>query len=167
MANSKKGTKQVNPPTPKAKVAKQFGGKGQLVDAILAAIPGAPEGSRSKLMQTANSKLISHHRNTQRLVHEFGSVDGAVTAVLALRFPKGASDVERAKVEGQSPWRLMDMHRQAVSAVADAAAKKEAAAKARATRTKAHSKTRAATRAAAAKTAKPAAKPAAKATGKK
>ena len=51
MANSKKGTAQVNPPTPKQRVEKQFGSKSALVDKILA-LYDAPEGSRSKLMQS-------------------------------------------------------------------------------------------------------------------
>lgn len=116
MANSKKGTAQVNPPTPKQKVAKQFGSKGALVDKILA-LYEAPEGSRAKLLQTANSKLITHLHNTQRLRKELGGTDGAVTAILALRYPKGnAPEAERAKLLGMSPWRLMDLHRQAKTA---------------------------------------------------
>ncbi len=116
MANSPKGTKQVNPPAPKALVNKQFGSKAQLVDAILSLIGDAPEGSRSKLMQTPNSKLLSHHHNTQRLVKQFGSKSGAIDAILAARFPKRAPDGERAKLEKFNPWRLMDHYRQATDA---------------------------------------------------
>ena len=116
MANSKKGTAQVNPPTPKQKVEKQFGSKAALVDKLLA-LYDAPEGSRAKLMQTANSKLATHLHNTQRMSKEFGSRDGTITAILALRYPKGnAPDGEKTKLEAFSPWRLMDAHRQATTA---------------------------------------------------
>lgn len=114
MANSKKGTKQVNPPAPKQQVIKTFGGKTQLVDAIIGMLGDAPEGTRGKLMQASNSKLISHHHNTTRMVKDFGSKDGVVTAILATRFPKGAPQGEREKLEPQSPWRLMDLHRQSI-----------------------------------------------------
>ncbi len=115
MANSKKGTAQVNPPTPKQRVEKQFGSKAALVDKILA-LYDAPEGSRSKLMQSANSKLVTHLHNTQRLIKDFGSRDGAITAILALRYPKGAPESEKTKLQAFSPWRLMDAHRQATTA---------------------------------------------------
>lgn len=126
MANSKKGTAQVNPPSPKQQVGKKFGSKKQLVEAILGLIGDAPEGSQSKLMQTANSKLMSHHHNTQRMVKQFGNRGGAIDAILGLRFPKGAPEAEKAKLERFSPWRLMDLHRQATDAKkkADAAAAK-------------------------------------------
>ena len=116
MANSKKGTAQVNPPTPKQRVETQFGSKAALVDKILA-LYDASEGSRSKLMQTANSKLTTHLHNTQRMAKEFGTRDGAITAILALRYPKGnAPEGEKTKLEKFSPWRLMDAHRQATTA---------------------------------------------------
>ncbi|MFZ4576973.1 MAG: hypothetical protein ACOYOB_01155 [Myxococcota bacterium] len=137
MANSKKGTKQQAAITPKQKVAKAFGSKAALVDKIIALIGDAPEGSRSALNQVSNSRLISHHRATARMVELFGSRDGAITAVLAVRFPKGAPEGERARLEGLSPWRLMDTHRQAVDgqkAAAVAAVKAEKAAKLRAVR---------------------------------
>lgn len=116
MANSKKGTAQVNSPTPKQKVEKQFGSKSALVDKILA-MYDAPDGSRAKLMQTANSKLVTHLHNTERMQKQFGTRDGTITAILALRYPKGnAPDGEKAKLEKFSPWRLMDAHRQATTA---------------------------------------------------
>ncbi len=115
MANSKKGTKQVNPPTPKQRVEKQFGTKAALVDKIIA-LYDAPEGSRAKLMQTANSKLVTHLHNTDRLIKQFGSREGAVTAILALRYPKGAPESEKTKLSAFSPWRLADAYRQATTA---------------------------------------------------
>jgi hypothetical protein len=48
------------------------------------------------------------------MVKDFGSKDGVVTAILATRFPKGAPQGEREKLEPQSPWRLMDLHRQSI-----------------------------------------------------
>jgi hypothetical protein len=113
MGNSKKGTKQVNPPTPKQRVGSKFGNKGALVDAILGLIGTAPDGSRAKLMQAPNSKLLSHHRACERMSKQFGNKDGVVTAILALRYPKGAPQGERENLEKHSPWRLMDLHRQA------------------------------------------------------
>ena len=113
MANSKKGTVQINPPGPKAVVDKKFGGKGALVDKILA-LYDAPEGSRSKLLQTSNTKLISHLHNTQRAVKEFGSRQGIITAILAIKYPKGTvPESEKTKLEAYSPWRLIDLYRQA------------------------------------------------------
>lgn len=112
MANSKKGTAQIKPVTPKQKVAKQYGGKEALVDAIIA-LYDAPEGSKGKLRQTSNTRLLSHHHNTKRLVAQFGSRQKAVAAILALKYPKGhVPDSEQAKIGGYSPWRLMDLHRQ-------------------------------------------------------
>lgn len=116
MANSKKGTVQVNPPGPKAVVDKKFGGKGALVDKILA-LYDAQEGSRAKLMQTSNTKLISHLHNTQRAIKEFGSRQGVITAILAIKYPKGTvPENEKTKLEAFSPWRLIDLHRQATTA---------------------------------------------------
>jgi len=116
MANSKKGTAQVNPPTPKQVVEKKFGSKAALVDKILA-LYDASEGSRAKLMQTANSKLVTHLHNTERMAKLFGSRAGTITAILALRYPKGnAPESEQTKLEKFSPWRLMDAHRQATTA---------------------------------------------------
>lgn len=110
--NSKKGTKQVNPPTPKQRVQKQFGSKDALVDAIVA-LYDAPEGSKSKLKQVSNTKLMTHHHNTQRMVKQFGSRDKLADAIIAAKFPKGgAPEGEKAKLLGFSPWRLMDLYRQ-------------------------------------------------------
>lgn len=121
MANSKKGTKQVNPPSPKQIVAAKFGGKNQIVDAILA-LYDAPEGSRGKLKQVSNTKLLSHHRNTERLIKQFGSRQGAIDAILAVKFPKGnAPDSEKAKLAAANPWKLADLHRQAKDIAAKAA----------------------------------------------
>lgn len=144
MANSKKGTKQVNPPGPKAQVASKFGGKAALVDQILNALGDAPEGTRGKLMQTSNSKLMSHAHNTQRMVSQFGGKDGAITAILAIKHPKGAPDGERQKLEAFSPWRLMDQHRQAVDGAARAKIAAEVKAKAKAAKAKRHGRTPAA-----------------------
>jgi hypothetical protein len=144
MANSKKGTKQVNPPGPKAQVAAKFGGKAQLVESILSALGDAADGSRGKLMQTSNSKLISHAHNTQRMVSQFGSKEATITAILAVRYPKGAPDGERTKLEAFSPWRLMDQHRQAVDGAARAQVLAEQKAKAKIAKAKRHGRTPAA-----------------------
>ena len=113
MANSSKGTAQVVPVTPKQKVAKQFGSKKELVQAIVA-LYDAPEGSATQLGQTSNTRLLSHHHNTKRLVAKFGSRANAVAAILKARFPKGnPPDSEQTKLAGYSPWRLMDLYRQA------------------------------------------------------
>lgn len=123
MANSKKGTKQVTGVTPKARVAKTWGTKAGLVDAILGLIGDAPEGSRAALMQVSNTRLMSHHHNTERMQKQFGGKDGAIRAILALRFPKTVPAGEREKLEGFTPWRLMDLHRQAQDAAKRAAKK--------------------------------------------
>lgn len=111
--NSKKGTKQVVPVTPKQKVIKQYGSKEALVDALIA-LYDAPEGSKARLKQVSNSKLMTHFHNTQRLMKQFGSRAAAVDAILSARFPKGGvPDGERDKLLGYNPWRLMDLVRQA------------------------------------------------------
>jgi len=111
MANSKKGTAQVKPVTPKQQVAKAHGSKAALVDAILALYDPA-DGSKGKLLRVANSKLLTHLHNTKRMVAMFGSRANAVAAVLKLKFPNGAPEGEAAKVGAFAPWRLMDLYRQ-------------------------------------------------------
>ena len=113
MANSKKGTAQVNPPTPMQRVAAAFGGKPALVDEIMSLIGERSGDVRSRLLQVSNKRLISHHHNAKRMVAEFGSRDGLIDAICAKRYPKGTVDENfRAKIEGYSAWRLMDLARQ-------------------------------------------------------
>lgn len=115
MGNSKKGTKQVNPPTPKQRVNAAFGNKRGLVDAIVSLVGDDSDDFRSALMQVSNKRLMSHHHNAKRMSARFGSKDGVVEAICAERFPKGnVPDGYREKLEGFSAWRLMDEHRQAV-----------------------------------------------------
>ncbi len=113
MANSKKGTAQVNPPTPKQRVNAAFGSKSALVDEIIQLIGSGGSDVRSKLMQVSNQRLMSHHHNAKRMVAKYGSKDGIVEAICAKRFPKGDVDEHyRARLEGYSAWRLMDVDRQ-------------------------------------------------------
>jgi hypothetical protein len=113
MANSKKGTAQVNPPTPMQRVAAAFGGKAALVDEIMSLIGERDGDVRSRLLQVSNKRLISHHHNAKRMVAEFGSRDGLIDAICAKRYPKGTVDENfRTKIEGYSAWRLMDLSRQ-------------------------------------------------------
>lgn len=132
MANSKKGTKQVNPPTPKQRVNSTFGNKGSLVDALLDLIGESDSKLRASLMQVSNTRLMSHHHNAKRLVTKFGDKNGAIEAILGERYPKGAPDGYREKLEAFSAWRLIDEHRQAQDA-----SKRHAKADATAARTKA------------------------------
>ncbi|HAN31989.1 MAG TPA: hypothetical protein DCQ06_10365 [Myxococcales bacterium] len=112
MANSKKGTKQVNPPTPKQRVESAFGGKKALVNDLIG-LMGGDSSLRTKLMQVSNARLVKHHHATKRMVENFGSKSGLIEAITALRFPKGSPDEGySAKLESYSPWRLMDLHRQ-------------------------------------------------------
>ncbi len=112
MANSKKGTAQIKPVTPKQQVVKQFGTKTALVEAIIA-LYDAPDGSKGKLQQGSNTKLMSHLHNTKRMVAKFGNRSSAVAAVLKLKYPKGETpQSEQTKFAAFSPWRLMDLHRQ-------------------------------------------------------
>ncbi len=131
MANSKKGTAQVNPPTPMQRVAAAFGGKAALVDEIMSLIGERDGDVRSRLLQVSNKRLISHHHNAKRMVAEFGSRDGLIDAICTKRYPKGTVDENfRAKIESYSAWRLMDLSRQ----VDDNAARAEKKAAAVATR---------------------------------
>ena len=144
MANSSKGTKQVNPATPKQRVQSTFGGKGALVDAILSLI-GDDGSSRSKLMQVSNDRLIKHHHSAKRMSAKFGSKDSLVDAIVAVRYGTRTPDEgAREALEASAVWRLMDLHRQAVDI--ETSAKKAAAvdAKAKAARAKRRAKVRAA-----------------------
>lgn len=133
MANSKKGTAQVNPPTPKQRVAAAYGSKSSLVDEIIS-VAGLDSDVRSSLMQVSNLRLIKHHKAVKQMAAKFGNKDGVVEAILATRYGSRTPDEGvREKLEGFSPWRLMDLHRQAVdlAAKAEKAAAKAAAAKAK------------------------------------
>ena len=144
MANSKKGTKQVNPPTPKQRVNSAFGSKKGLVNAIVELVGDNDAGFKSSLMQVSNKRLMSHHHNAKRMVAQFGSKDGAVTAICSVRFPKGnVPEGYREQLEGYSAWRLMDEHRQALGAVKAEAKAKAAAEKLRVARLKRREKVRA------------------------
>lgn len=114
MPNSKKGTKQVNPPTPKQRVNAAFGNKRALVDAIVGLVGEDDDSFRSALMQVSNKRLMSHHHNAKRMSALFGSKDGAIEAICATRYPKGnPPEGYRQSLEAFSAWRLMDEHRQA------------------------------------------------------
>ncbi|GEM_PF-1124634 len=144
MANSKKGTKQVNPPTPKQRVNSAFGGKHGLVDEIMNLIGESDSDLRSRLLQVSNTRLMSHHHNAKRMVSKFGSKDGAVEAICAERFPKGnVPEGYRAKLEGFSAWRLIDAHRQSLDATKRDAKAATKAAKRKAARAKRRAKVRA------------------------
>ncbi len=143
MANSSKGTKQVNPPTPKQRVNAAFGSKGSLVDAIMDLIGESDSHLRSRLMQVSNARLMSHHHNAKRLSVKFGGKDGAIEAIIAERYPKGAPDGFRAKLESYSAWRLIDEHRQALDANKRNAKEAAKAAKAKAAKAKRRAKIRA------------------------
>lgn len=144
MANSSKGTKQVNPPTPKQRVLSTFGGKGALVDAIMSLI-GDDGSSRGKLMQVSNDRLIKHHHAAKRMSAKFGSKDSLVDAIVAIRYGSRTPDEgAREALEASSVWRLMDLHRQAVDMEAASKKAEAVAAKAKAVRAKSRAKVRAA-----------------------
>lgn len=144
MSNSPKGTAQVNPPSPKQRVASAFGSKGALVDAIMG-IVGASSDERSKLMQVSNMRLMKHHHAAKRMQAQFGNKDGVVDAILAIRFGGAQPDTGvREKLEASSAWKLMDLHRQALDLEARAKKEAAAAAKAKAARAKRRAKVRAA-----------------------
>ncbi len=144
MANSKKGTSQVNPPTPKQRVSSAFGGKRALVDELMGLMGESGDELRSKLLQVSNTRLVKHHRAAKRMVGNFGSKDGLIEAIVALRFPKGTPDEGfRAKLEGYSPWRLVDLHRQTKDWEVSSAKAAAAAAKAKAAKAKRRAKVRA------------------------
>jgi hypothetical protein len=131
MANSKKGTAQVNPPGPKDRVKAAFGGKASLVDEIVSLIGGG-SSDRSALMQVSNLRLMKHHHAAKRMSAQFGDKGSLVEAILAIRYGKRTPDEGvREKLETASAWRLMDLHRQTLDnearraklAVVDARAK--------------------------------------------
>jgi len=114
---SNKVEKQINPATPKQKMLKQHGSKDALVDAIIA-LYDAPEGSKGKLKQVSNSKLMTHLHNTKRMVAQFSTRIGVIDAILAARYPHGNAPAgEKTKLLAAPPWRLMDLHRQVTGTV--------------------------------------------------
>lgn len=144
MSNSKKGTKQVNSPTPKQRVNSAFGGKHGLVDAIVDLVGDKNAEFRTRLLQVSNKRLMSHHHNAKRMVAQFGSKDGVIEAICAERF--GSSNVPegyREKLEAYSVWRLMDEHRQATDGTKTAAKAAARAAKLAAGRRKRRQKVQA------------------------
>ncbi len=144
MANSKKGTAQVNPPTPKQRVATAFGDKGSLVSEILRLI-GDDGSARSKLMQVSNLRLMKHHHAARRMSQQFGGKDALVDAILAVRFGSRKPDEgAREKLEAASVWKLMDQHRQAIDLEARAKIEAAAAAKVKEVKAKRRAKVRAA-----------------------
>ncbi len=141
MANSRKGTAQVNPPTPKQRVNSRWGSKVGLVDEILGLIGESDADVRQALMGVSNLRLMSHHRVAKRMVDQFGSREGLVDAIVGLRFPKGPADENvQARIASMSAWRLMDEHRQTVDRVARLAKEAIAAAARKATRQKRRAK---------------------------
>lgn len=144
MANSKKGTKQVTPPTPKARVVAAFGSKEALVKEITGLMGDSSKELESALKQVSNKRLINHHHAVKRMVAGFGSKDGIIESIIALRFPKGTPDEGyRAKLEGYSPWRLVDLHRQTKDWEVSSAKAAAKAAKAKAAKAKRRAKIRA------------------------
>ncbi len=144
MANSKKGTAQVNPPTPKQRVVSAFGDKSSLVSEILRLI-GDDGASRSKLMQVSNLRLMKHHHAARRMSQQFGSKDALIDAILAVRFGSRTPDQgAREKFDAASVWKLMDQHRQAIDLEARAKVEAAADAKVKAVKAKRRAKVRAA-----------------------
>ena len=98
--------------SPTQTVADKFGGRSQLVDAIVA-LTGEGAEARSTLMGTTNKKLLRIHEVASKVKDQFGGKSGLIDAMATLQFPSGKPNAGwREKMEGRTVKRLLDDHRQ-------------------------------------------------------
>ena len=93
-------------------VTDKFGGRSQLVDAILA-LTGEGVEARSTLMGTTNKKLLRIHDVAAQVKEKFGGKSGLIDAMAGLQFAGGKPNAGwREKMEGRTVKRLLEDHRQ-------------------------------------------------------
>lgn len=98
-------------PTPKQMVEKRFKTRTDLVSAILPLV-GGDDATRSRLMGTTNSKLLSIYDSAKKVQDTFGGKSGLIDAIARLQFPGGQPNAGwREKMEGRTVKRLLDSHR--------------------------------------------------------
>jgi hypothetical protein len=101
--------------TPMQTVKQKFGGRSGLVDAILPMLDGADDDTRSRLMGTANKKLLRIHETATQVKDRFGSRKNLQETILKVRYPKGKPDDGFLKrMETATLKRLLEIHRQNV-----------------------------------------------------
>jgi hypothetical protein len=98
--------------SPKQLVAKSFGTKQDLVNAILPLV-GGEDGVRSRLMGATNAKLLRIHEVAKAVKEKFGGKSGLIDAIAKLQFAGKAPNAGwREKMEGFTVKRLADKFRQ-------------------------------------------------------
>mgnify|MGYP001380419819 CR=1 FL=1 len=98
--------------TPRQIVADSFGGRAQLVDAIVA-LTGEGVEAKSTLMGTTNKKLLRIHEAASQAQTRFGGKSGLIDALAGIQFAGGKPNAGwREKMEGHTVKRLLDHHRQ-------------------------------------------------------
>ena len=98
--------------SPKQIVTEQFGGRSQLVDAIVK-LTGEGTDARSTLMGTTNKKLLRIHQVASQVQDQFGGKSGLIDSIAGLQFSNGKANAGwREKMEGKTMKWLVDHHRQ-------------------------------------------------------
>jgi hypothetical protein len=98
--------------SPKQLVAKTFGTKQDLVNAILPLVGGG-DSVRSRLMGATNAKLLRIHEVAKSVKDKFGGKSGLIDAIAKLQFAGKAPNAGwREKMDGFTVKRLADKFRQ-------------------------------------------------------
>jgi hypothetical protein len=103
--------------SPKQLVAKSFGNKQDLVNAIMQLVGGG-DSVRSRLMGATNAKLLRIHEVAKSVKEKFGGKSGLIDAIAKLQFkrpdgtPVAPNAGWREKMEGFTVKRLADKFRQ-------------------------------------------------------
>ena len=96
---------------PKQIVTEKFGGRAQLVDAIVK-LTGEGQDAHSTLMGTTNKKLLRIHEVASQTHERFGGKSGLIDSISGLQFSNGkANPGWREKMEGQTMKWLLEHHR--------------------------------------------------------
>ena len=99
---------------PKQIVTDQFGGRAQLVDAIVKLTgEGQEQGAHATLMGTTNKKLLRIHETATQTRDQFGGKSGLIDSISGLQFSKSKPNPGwREKMEGRTIKWLLEHHRQ-------------------------------------------------------
>lgn len=100
--------------SPLQQVKASFGGKEQLVDAIVSLGLEHREGEdaqafRQRLLTVSNGKLLRLHARQSRLKSDFGGKESLVDAIVGMKFTKPNNDY-KVKLMSQQITRLLDLH---------------------------------------------------------
>lgn len=106
-------------PTPMQVVKNEFGGREQLVEQLSTMVDrhpddGSTEDTKKRLMGLSNQKLLRLYRVEQKVRERFGDREKLVEHIISARQTAGhtADDDYRAKLDGYTKARLLDLTRQ-------------------------------------------------------